>query len=123
MDLLPYGSLPFDNSRGHVELDDVIRWIGSELVRTRTILPTQWLVGEKRRPPVENSRHFQVIPQGSGGSYCQGETANFGQDTNIDPLTETVREPVLLLVTTATLSSDNCNAVPGVIISNSDPSS
>lgn len=111
------------NSRANVELGEGISWIGSELVRTRTVLPTQWIVREKRRPSVENNRHFQVIPQGSGGSYCQGETANVGQDTNIDPLTETVREPVLSLVTTVTLRSDNCNAVPGVIISNSDPAS
>ena len=75
------------------------------------------------RPPVENSRHFQVSPQGSGGSYCQGETAKFGQDTNIDPLAETVTEPVVLFVTTATLSSDNCSAVPGVITSDPDTSS
>lgn len=110
------------NSSANAEMDEGVSWIGSEIVRTRTVLPKQWRVREKRRPLIENSRYFQVIPQGSGGSYCQGEKANFGQDTNIDPLTGTVTEPVVLLVTTATLSSDNCSAVPGVIISNSDTS-
>jgi hypothetical protein len=76
-------------------------------------------VKEKRGPQIENCRHLQVIPQGSGGSYCQVETADFGQDTNIDLLTETVTESVVLLVTTVTLSTDNSVAVPQVIISNS----
>lgn len=111
------------NSSTHVELDERVNWIGSKIVRTRTILPKQWIMREKGSPPVENSRHFQVIPRGSGGSYCQGETANFGQDTNIDPLAETVTEPVVLFVTTATLSSDNCNAVPRVITPDPDTSS
>lgn len=111
------------NSSARVELDERVNQIGSKVVRTRTILLKQWIMREKGRPPVENSRHFQVIPQGSGRSYCQGETANFGQDTNIDPLAGTVTEPVVLCVTTATLSSDNCNAVPRVITSDPDTSS
>lgn len=57
------------------------------------------------------------MPQGSGGSYCQGETADFGQDTNIDPLTETVTKPVFLLITTVTLSVENSSAVPCIVIS------
>lgn len=95
----------------------------SEVGREKSILPKQWIVREKRGLSVENCRHLQVIPQGSGGSYCQGKTVDFGQDTNIDPLTETATEPVALLVTTATPSAENSDAVPGGAISDSETAS
>lgn len=89
-------------------------------MRKKNISPRQWILREKRGLWIQNCRHLQVIPQGSGGSYCQGKTADVGQDTNIDPLTETVTEPVVLLVTTVTLSVENSDAVPGVVISDSE---
>lgn len=90
-------------------------WV-SKVVRKKSVLPRQWIVREKGELQVQNCRHLQVIPQGNGGSYCQGEIADFGQDTNIDPLTETVTESVALLVTTVTLSIENSDADPGVVI-------
>lgn len=60
---------------------------------------------------------YKLFPQGSGGSYCQGRTADFGHDTNIDPFTETVTELVALLITRVTLSIENSNAVPSAVIS------
>lgn len=41
----------------------------------------------------------------------------------IDPLTETVTEPVALLTTAVTLSVQNLDAVPGVVISDSETAS
>ena len=92
-------------------------------MRKKSILPRQWTVREKGGLEIENCRHLQVIPQGSSGGYCQGKAADFGQDTNIDPFTETVAESVASLVTTVTLSIENFDDVPGVVTSDSEAAS